>query len=104
MPQIAVETCSPYLPCRWVKELWWSAMFFPPEHCAPFSSSLGIAVGVERSIISHERDGKWYRVSPYFLGKMVAEIFMAVVLPLIYLLVCYWMVSTSLLFDHWPLS
>ena len=61
--------------------------------------------GVERSIISHERDGKWYRVSPYFLGKMVAEIFMAVVLPLIYLLVCYWMIglypAASNFFSFW---
>lgn len=51
--------------------------------------------GAERNVVGHERDGKWYQVLPYFLGKSIAEIPMMIVVPFIYNLVAYWMIGLT---------
>lgn len=51
--------------------------------------------GNERNVIGHERDGKWYQMIPYFLGKSIAELPQAIVLPFVYNLVSYFMVGLT---------
>lgn len=49
----------------------------------------------ERSVVEKERSSATYRLSAYFLGKIIGELPVEVVLPLFFCTVTYWMIGLS---------
>lgn len=64
----------------WLMHPWMQSLFaFPPE----------------RAVLTKERATGTYRLSAYFLGKVIAETPLELVLPFIFSVITYWMVDLS---------
>jgi ATP-binding cassette, subfamily G (WHITE), eye pigment precursor transporter len=49
----------------------------------------------EKRIVDRERRSKMYRISSYYIGKSLAEIPLAVIFPVIFGTVCYWLIGLN---------
>ncbi|ELR11672.1 ABC2 type transporter superfamily protein [Acanthamoeba castellanii str. Neff] len=64
----------------WVMTTWFNALFaFPPE----------------RAVLTKERSTGTYRLSAYFVGKVLAETPLELVMPILFSVITYWMVGLA---------
>jgi ABC-type multidrug transport system ATPase subunit/ABC-type multidrug transport system permease subunit len=54
----------------------------------------------EQRVITRERQARMYRVSPYYIAKLVAELLLKFWSPLLYGTIIYWMAGLNPGFDH----